>query len=84
MNIDCGEVDSPVPPAMPEVVAEADTTEDEMVNVIYDFIGPSNYPGNNHVKVEDDAAMGPIMSAQYYDQLFSEVEAELNPMCTNF
>ena len=75
-----GEVDSSVPPVVPEVVAKVDTIKD----VIYDFIGTSNYPSSNYVEVKDDVVMGPIMFAQYYDELFSEVEKKLYLGCTNF
>ena len=47
---------------MLEVVAKA---KDEIVDVIHDFIGPSNDLDSNDVNVEDDVAMGPIISAQY-------------------
>ena len=79
-----GEVDSSVPSVVPKVLVEADTVEDEMVDVIYDFIGLPNYPSSNDVEVEDDAVIGPTMSTQYYDELFSEVEVELYPRFTDF
>ena len=78
------EVDSQVPPIVPEVMVKIDTTEDEIVDVIYNFIDPSNYPGSNDVEVEDDAAKGPTIFAQYYDELFSKVEVELYSRRTNF
>ena len=65
-----GEVDIPFPPVMPEIMAEADTDEDEIVDVIYNFISPSNDPDSNDVDVEANAKMGSKMSVQYYDELF--------------
>ena len=51
------EVDIPIPDVLPKVVHEDDIVEDEMIDMIYVFIGPSNDLVSNNVDVEDDVPM---------------------------
>ncbi|PON38041.1 hypothetical protein TorRG33x02_346000, partial [Trema orientale] len=54
-----------------------------MVDILQDFIRPKNADGGeNEYDIEDDVTMRPSVSGQQYDELFSEVEAELYPGCT--
>ena len=46
-----------------EVVHEEDVIENEMVNLIHDFISPSNDPTMDDINVEDDVQTGPTMFA---------------------
>ncbi|PON91023.1 hypothetical protein TorRG33x02_132410, partial [Trema orientale] len=56
-----------------------------MVDILQDFIGTENADGGeNEYDIGDDVAMRPSVSCQQYDELFSEVEAELYPGCTSY
>ncbi|PON95856.1 LOW QUALITY PROTEIN: hypothetical protein TorRG33x02_083790 [Trema orientale] len=58
---------------------------DEIVDILQDFIGTRNTnDGENEDDMGDDMAMRLSVSGQQYDELFSEVEAELYPGCTSY
>ncbi|PON66153.1 hypothetical protein PanWU01x14_112040, partial [Parasponia andersonii] len=51
---------------------------DDMINVINDFIGPFTHdPIHTDVNVNEDVAVSSFISAEQYDDLFSEVKSEL-------
>ena len=64
-----------------EVLDEENDLVDKMIDVIHDFIGLLNVNlVRNNVNGENDVAVGSIMPAQYYDDLFSKIKVDVSWM----
>ena len=77
-----GEEDESTDQVMPE---EGRVDNDEVLDVLNDFIGPLNDDGiRNDAHLDDDITSATMASDEQYEDLFAEVEAELYPGCTTF